>query len=141
MKFSLAMFSIAVAMGLLVLGIHLHRPDGMVSPWWMILPFAFIALGEMLLSPIGLAAVTELSPHRLSGLMMGVWFMGIGFGGQLSGFLAKQASIPKKEMPPIDSNLIYSHAFSINAIIALIVAVVLLLLTPWLKRLTCQSSE
>ncbi|WP_423062271.1 peptide MFS transporter [Candidiatus Paracoxiella cheracis] len=136
MKFSLAMFCVAISMALLVLGIHFHQSSGFISPWWIVIFFIVITLGEMLLSPIGLSMVTELSPPHLSGLMMGVWFMALGFGGELSGYLAKAASVPKSDMNLAISNLIYAHAFRNNAIIAFVVAVVLLALTPWLKRLT-----
>jgi POT family proton-dependent oligopeptide transporter len=134
-KFALAMFSVALAMGILVLAIHSHRLSGYVSPGWIIIFYLFITLGEMLLSPIGLSMVTELSPPHLSGLMMGVWFMALGFGGELSGYLAKQASIPKQILNLGVSDHIYSHAFAYNAIFALIVGIILLILSPFLKRL------
>lgn len=134
MKFTLAMFSVAVAMAILMFAIHLH-PDSSMAAGWIIIFYVFITLGEMLLSPIGLSMVTELSPPHLSGLMMGVWFMALGFGGQLSGYLAKQASIPKKMLGLSLSNKIYFHAFTINTLLALGVGIILLLLTPLLKRL------
>lgn len=135
LKFALAMFCVATSMALLVLGIHMHRPDSFVNPSWIVIFFVLITLGEMLLSPIGLSMVTELSPPHLSGLMMGVWFMALGFGGQLSGYFAKAASIPKGNLDKNMANLIYAHAFRNNAIIALVVGIILLALTPWLKRL------
>lgn len=135
MKFSLAMFFMAAAMITLVIGIHAHRPDGFVSPAWIFLFYLFVTLSEMLLSPIGLSMVTELSPPHLSGLMMGIWFMALGFGGQLSGYLGKQASIPKGHLNLQFTNHIYAHAFGYNALYAIIAGVVLLLISPFLKRL------
>lgn len=134
-KFALAMLSVALAMGILVVAIHAHRADGYISPGWIVIFYLFITLGEMLLSPIGLAMVTELSPPHLSGLMMGIWFMALGFGGELSGFLAKQASVPKQILGVSASNPIYQHAFAHNALFALIVGIILLILSPFLKRL------
>ena len=137
MKFSLAMFSIALAMVLLVIGIHFPDAKGYVNSVWIILFFLGLTLGEMLLSPIGLSMVTELSPPNLSGLMMGVWFMALGFGGELSGYLASQASLPKGEQLSLQiSNLIYSKAFLHDALLAFITGIILLALAPWLKRLT-----
>ncbi len=134
-KFSLAMFSAAIAMGILMLSIIWHRPEELISPVWILFFYLFLTLGEMLLSPIGLSMVTELSPLHLTGLMMGVWFMALGFGGELSGFLATQASIPKNLVSLAQSDAIYLHAFRNNAILALIVGVILLVISPWLKRL------
>jgi POT family proton-dependent oligopeptide transporter len=134
-KFALAMLAVALAMAVLVWAIHAHRPDGLIAPGWIVLFYLLITLGEMLLSPIGLSMVTELSPPHLSGLMMGIWFMALGFGGELSGYLAKQASIPKGVMNINLTNHIYLHAFSSNAILALVFGIVLLGLSPFLKRL------
>lgn len=135
-KFSLGLFSITLAMLLLVIGIHFPNQQGFTSSRWIIVFFVFATLGEMLLSPIGLSMVTELSPPKLSGLMMGVWFMGIGFGGELSGHLATQASVPKGLHQAVTkTSLIYSNAFLHDALLAFITGVVLLAISPWLKRL------
>lgn len=134
-KFALAMFAVAFAMAILVLAIHMQRPDGYIGAAWIIIFYLFITLGEMLLSPIGLSMVTELSPPHLSGLMMGIWFMALGFGGELSGYLAKQASIPKNLLSAKLSAPIYLQAFAHNAWYAFIVGVILLILSPFLKRL------
>ena len=45
-------------------------------------------LGELFISPVGLSAVTKLSPARLTGQMMGVWFLGTALGDILAGVLA-----------------------------------------------------
>ena len=136
MKFSLAMLFVAIAMWVLVLAIHFHRPDGLINPGWILVFYIFLTVGEMLLSPIGLSMVTELSPPRLSGFMMGIWFMALGFGGELSGFLSKQASIPQHTIDIQAANQIYAQAFFRNGLLSLIVFIILLALSPWLKRLT-----
>ena len=96
-----------------------------------------ITLGELLLSPIGLAMVTQLAPQKLHGLMMGVWFLGLSYGGFLAGYLGKQASVkPEWINQPLTDNPIYAHAFQNYAWLALAAALITLLLTPWLNRLT-----
>lgn len=136
MKFSLAMFFVAVAMWILVLAIHWHRPDGLINPGWVLVFYVFLTLGEMLLSPIGLSMVTELSPPHLSGFMMGIWFMALGFGAELSGFLSKQATVPENTIDIQVTHQIYAQAFFRDALLSLIVCIILLALSPWLKRLT-----
>ena len=49
-----------------------------VSAWWLITWNLFSEFGELCLSPVGLSAITKLSPARIVGLMMGVWFLSIG---------------------------------------------------------------
>ncbi|ATN73975.1 peptide MFS transporter [Coxiella burnetii] len=134
-KFSFAMFSAAIAMTLLVLAVHWTETSGLIHPIWVVLFYLFLTLGEMLLSPIGLSMVTELSPPHLTGLMMGIWFMALGFGGQLSGFLAEQAGVPKYIVDIHAANEIYGHAFMNNAILSFVIGLILLILSPWLKRL------
>jgi proton-dependent oligopeptide transporter, POT family len=59
-----------------------------VSPWWLIAWNLFSEFGELCLSPVGLSAITKLSPARIVGLMMGVWFLSLAFGNKLAGWTA-----------------------------------------------------
>ena len=59
-----------------------------VSVWWLIIWNLFSEFGELCLSPVGLSAITKLSPARIVGLMMGVWFLSLAFGNKLSGWTA-----------------------------------------------------
>lgn len=133
-KFGLAMLTAAAAMGILTLSIHNARLDHYINAYWLIIFYLLMAAGEMLLSPIGLATITELAPPHFTGFMMGVWFMSLGFGGYLAGILAEQASVPKTMTDPNLTNAIYSHAFGINTEIALITGALLLALNLLLKR-------
>jgi POT family proton-dependent oligopeptide transporter len=59
-----------------------------VSPWWLIWAYFITELGELCVSPVGLSLVTKLSPVRIVGLMMGVWFLSNSFGNKLAGWAA-----------------------------------------------------
>ncbi len=59
-----------------------------VSPWWLILSYGISEFGELCLYPVGLSAVTKLSPTRIVGVMMGVWFLSNAFGNKLAGWMA-----------------------------------------------------
>jgi POT family proton-dependent oligopeptide transporter len=59
-----------------------------VSVWWLIMWNLFSEFGELCLSPVGLSAITKLSPARVVGLMMGVWFLSLAAGNKLSGWMA-----------------------------------------------------
>jgi proton-dependent oligopeptide transporter, POT family len=60
-----------------------------VSPWWLVVSYAISELGELCLYPVGLSAVTKLSPPRILGLMMGVWLLSNAFGNMLAGSSAR----------------------------------------------------
>jgi hypothetical protein len=55
-----------------------------VSPFWLILAYAIISLGELMLSPMGLSLVSKVAPLRLRGLLMGGWFVATAIGSKLT---------------------------------------------------------
>ncbi|MBS0648365.1 MAG: peptide MFS transporter [Verrucomicrobia bacterium] len=73
-----------------------HIPEGAqeaaVSPFYLIGAYAFMALGEMLLAPIGLSMVTRLSPRRYTAFLVGAWYLCVGVafyaGGLIAGLVA-----------------------------------------------------
>ena len=52
-----------------------------------------ISVAELLLSPVGLAAITTLASRRKVSTMMGIFFVSLGIGGFLSGKLAYLTAI------------------------------------------------
>ena len=61
-----------------------------MAPYWLILTYFLHTAGELALSPVGLSTVTKLSPHRMVGQMMGIWFMASALGNLIAGLLAAQ---------------------------------------------------
>src|SRR5262249_3977661 len=100
----------------------------LVNPLWVFSAYLLITIGELFLSPIGLSAVTELSPPNLVGVMMGVWFVATGFGGVFAGYLAQLADIPQAIELNTQKLAIYQHAFFSYAWIAFLVAFILFLI-------------
>ncbi len=99
---------------------------GKVSPWWLVGCYFIQTLGELCLSPVGSSTVTKLSPGRMVGLMMGVWFLSIAFGdflaGLASGFFEQTSS----------GTLV--RLFGSIAAVTFVAGVVLLALSPLIKR-------
>jgi POT family proton-dependent oligopeptide transporter len=62
--------------------------EGKVSPLWLVGLYFLEVVGEMCLSPVGLSLVTKLSPLKLVGIMMGVWFLAASLGSKLAGYLS-----------------------------------------------------
>jgi len=88
--------------------------------------FGLIFLG-LSFSPVGLSTMSKLAPARLTGLVLGVWFLATALGNKLSGTLS--ASFSAKDPAALAS------FFSNQAIVVGIVAVVLLALVPWVRHL------
>jgi POT family proton-dependent oligopeptide transporter len=55
-----------------------------VSPLWLIIAYAVVTLGELMLSPMGLSLVSKVSPARTRGVMMGGWFVATAVGSKLT---------------------------------------------------------
>ncbi len=59
-----------------------------VLPYWLIATYLLHTLGELCLSPVGLSYTTKLSPKRLVGQMMGMWFLSLSLGNLVAGLIA-----------------------------------------------------
>ncbi len=93
-----------------------------VSPFWLILAYAIVTLGELMLSPMGLSLVSKVAPISKRGLMMGGWFVATAIGNKLT-------------MIGIYWDIwLQSSFFLALACAALFMAVVLFLLLKPLKR-------
>lgn len=134
LKFSLGVLFMAVGFFALATGVLLFHPDGYASPWWLVLSYFLQTIGELLISPIGLAMVTRLSPPHLVGMMMGVWFLTQSAAFAIGGGLATLSDVPDGASK-FASLEIYAHAFLVYGGISLTLAVVSFLLIPFLNRL------
>ena len=93
-----------------------------VSPFWLLLAYAIISLGELMLSPMGLSLVSKVAPIRMRGLLMGGWFVATAIGNKLT-------------MIGIYWSIWYQSSFFIVlGSMALVMAVVLFLLLKPLKK-------
>lgn len=59
-----------------------------VSPTWLVVTYFLHTTGELCLSPVGLSSMTKLSPRKLVGQMMGIWFMATSLGNLFAGLVA-----------------------------------------------------
>ena len=55
---------------------------------WLVATYFLHTVGELCLSPVGLSSFTKLSPARISGQMMGTWFMALSLGNLIGGLIA-----------------------------------------------------
>jgi len=133
-KFTLGVLFMAFGFLFLWAGLRFisHGPEA--SPWWLIGSYFLQTIGELLLSPIGLAMVTRLSPRHLVGMMMGVWFLTQSAAFAIGGTLAIISDVPQGTTPDAAMQ-IYSGAFLAYGCISLALAGASLALLPFLKRL------
>jgi len=96
---------------------------GKVSPMWLTVLYFLQTCGELCLSPVGLSMVTKLAPARYGAMLMGVWYLANAWANKLAGVGGSYVEqIGAKTM------------FGGIGITLAVVAGVLLLLVPWLRR-------
>ena len=130
---------ILAGIAFLVLVWSARHPDanGLTNIWWFVFAYFVLEVGEMLLSPIGLSAVTELSVPSVVSLMMGGWFLGTSYSEVLAAELGKLSSIeiPEGEtLNIVDALAKYDALFVYSAKIGIICGIGVLVLTPLMRR-------
>ncbi len=121
-KFSLGV--IGVGLGFVIMVFAAQRASaGLVSPNWLLTTYLLHTLGELCLSPVGLSVMTKLSPQRIVGQIMGVWFLAAAIGNYMGG-----------EIVGLFEALPLPQLFGSVAGVNLGVAVLVIALTPLVKR-------
>ncbi|WP_111745987.1 peptide MFS transporter [Salinisphaera orenii] len=113
--------------------------NGTVSAWWMVAGYGLQSFAELIISGLGLAMIARLVPKRLRGFMMGAYFLGTAVAQYIGGAIAGIASVPEGVTDPVKSLPLYTELFMKLGIAALIAAVILSCLVPWLKRLIDEA--
>ena len=87
-KFSIGI--VLVGLGFLALVYGMSSSEGLqTGVIWIVLIYLLHTLGELCLSPVGLSSVTKLSPQRIVGFMMGMWFFASAAGNYVASLIAK----------------------------------------------------
>jgi POT family proton-dependent oligopeptide transporter len=123
-KFSLGLLSVGAGFAVLVVASQLAAGGVQVSPMWLTVVYLLHTCGELCLSPVGLSAMTKLAPARIGGLMMGVWFLATSVGNFIAGRLA--GFYEQMPLPTL---------FTTIALFGIVAGVLLLLLSPAIRRM------
>ncbi|GMR12886.1 MAG: peptide MFS transporter [Gemmatimonadota bacterium] len=124
MKAGLGLVGLAMGFFVLSWGAANATEGNLVSPSWLIVTYFLHTVGELAISPIGLSAITKLSPARRVGQMMGIWFVGAAVGNLFAGLVAGRLQ-----------NLAYVDLFQNIAMTVGGVGIFALLMAPAIKKL------
>jgi len=136
-KSALGLVVAGVAFLVLVWSARHPEANGLTAIGWFVLAYFVLEVGEMLLSPIGLSAVTELSVPRVVGLMMGGWFLGTSYSEVLAAALGKLSSMEIGEnevLDVADALARYDALFLFCAKIGIGSGLLVLALSPLIRR-------
>ena len=141
MKIAIALLLVGAGYIFMVVGAMKATPvAAKAGMFWLLATYTLHTLGELCISPTGLSFVTRAAPVRLVSFLMGIWFLSSFVANKLGGTVAAQ--IEKIEHGQI--NLFWYRWFKLGGqadfflmfvISSITAGVIVLLMTPWLKRL------
>ena len=91
-KFGLGLIFMAIGFLVIAVGAQVAISEDLAGAQWLLVTYLLHTIGELTLSPIGLAAISSLSPKRYIGQMMGVWFLASSLGAIIAGLISGQAT-------------------------------------------------
>lgn len=97
---------------------------------WFIITFA-----ELCLSPIGMSVMTKLSPHKTQAVMMGMWFLASAYGQYFAGLLGANIAEASENASNLEKLTVYADGYKDLAIYALVAGLVLIAISPLVKKL------
>jgi len=119
-KFGIGLILMAIGFMFVAMGANVALSNGSAGVKWLLLTYLFHTLGELTISPIGLAAISDLSPKKYVGQMMGIWFLASSLGAIIAGLLSGQATNEGLASMPILFNKIAFSASIFGFILIII---------------------
>jgi len=110
-------------------------PDGKTSLDLFTMGWFVITFGELCLSPIGMSAMTKLSPQKTQAVIMGMWFLASAYGQYFAGLLGAGIAEASKNATNIQKLNTYADGYQQLALYALIAGVVLIIISPLVRKL------
>lgn len=134
-KFGLAFLFLAGGFWVFYYTKFFAGPDGKTSLDLFTFGWFVITFGELCLSPIGMSAMTKLSPQKTQAVIMGMWFLASAYGQYFAGILGANIASASKNMTNLEKLNTYADGYEQLAIYALIAGIVLIVISPLVKKL------
>jgi POT family proton-dependent oligopeptide transporter len=103
---------------------------GIFTLGWLVITF-----GELCLSPIGMSAMTKLSPQKTQAVMMGMWFLASAYGQYFAGILGANIAEASEKASNLEKLVLYAEGYKQLAIYALLLGILLIVISPLVKKL------
>jgi POT family proton-dependent oligopeptide transporter len=146
-KFAFGLIQLGLGFAAFWWGAQQSDERGMVALSWLFLGYLLHTTGELCLSPVGLSAMTKLSPAFLVSTVMGLWFLATAFSQFLAAIIAQFTGVGHGAegggggVPaPIETVHVYGDVFGKIAIAGITSGFICLLLAPVLSRWMHQDS-
>lgn len=133
-KFGIGFILLGIGFYTFYTGQFFSSISGMASLNIFTVGYFVVTFGELALSPIGLSLMTKLATPKLQGFMMGMWFLASAYGQYVAGLFGASIS-PAESASPAEKLAIYSKGYEQFALYAVIAGVIVLLISPVVRKL------
>jgi POT family proton-dependent oligopeptide transporter len=82
-----------------------------------------------------MSAMTKLSPQKTQAVIMGMWFLASAYGQYFAGLLGANIAEASENASNLDKLNVYADGYQQLAIYALIAGIVLIAISPLVKKL------
>jgi POT family proton-dependent oligopeptide transporter len=134
-KFGLGFLFLAGGFYIFKSTLGLADENGITSTEVFTFAWFVITFGELCLSPIGLSLMTKLSPVRIQGLMMGMWFLASAYGQYAAGLLGASMSAEDPNATNYEKLELYTEGYGQLGFYALLAGGALILISPLVRKL------
>lgn len=135
-KFAIGVFLAGLGFLSLVAGINASGTTGLTAVYFIFLIYWVHTMGELMVSPVGLSAVTKMAPARVVGMTMGAWFLYSGLSNYLAGVIARTTgaeTIGGQITNVAEAKANYVSVYTNVAYVAMGIGVLMLLISPIIK--------
>ena len=144
LKFGLALVQVGLGFMLLVWGTQFAGDDYRVPLIFLAGAYLLHTTGELCLSPVGLSAITKLSPGAVVSTMMAGWFLSSAFAQYVAGIIATFTAtdtVAGQVLDPAAALNGYAAVFGSIGLFAIVLGVIFGVLSFWLKGLGHGRAE
>jgi proton-dependent oligopeptide transporter, POT family len=134
-KFGLGFLFLAGGFAIFHSLIHFADETATSSLAIFLLAWLVTTIGELCLSPIGLSAMTRLSPKRMFGIIMGLWFLASAYGQYFAGLLGHGMARAGEGASAMDRLRGYTDGYLNLSLYAVGFGVLLILISPLVRKL------
>jgi proton-dependent oligopeptide transporter, POT family len=137
LKFGISFLLMGIGFFIFYWGCKTNLATGIIPLWPFVAGYFFIICGELCISPIGLSMITKLSPAKMVGLMMGIWFFASAIGEFLAAKIGSLMSVPEEVIAKNDPALTlpyYADVINKIGIGSVILGVILIAIVPLLRK-------
>jgi len=137
-KFALGVALAGLGFLALVAGMKGSGEVGLTPVIFIFLIYWIHTMGELMVSPVGLSAVTKLAPTRIVGMTMGAWFLYSGLSNFLAGVIARTTgaeTIGGQMTNVAAAKAGYIEVYSQVGFIAIGISVLMLLISPVITKM------